>query len=147
MGRCRGFTPCNMRAFQSFCLSSGQPAAAHPGMASAVASPAQQQQLQQKSMQEGSASELALVPIDSVSEEDPIDLTMPVSRLPVELEIADPVREFSVRNLVGLDRGPVIGTKWEQSDDLPPSAGEVQLAWTEFAVVDAQLASRVTRLA
>jgi flagellar motor switch protein FliM len=116
-------------------------------MASAVTSPAQQQQLQQKSMQEGSASELAMVPIDSVSEEDPIDLTMPVSRLPVELEIAVPVREFRVRNLVGLDRGQVIATKWEQSDDLPLSAGEVQLAWTEFEVVDAQLAVRVTRLA
>ncbi len=32
-------------------------------------------------------------------------------------------------------------------EDVPLSAGDVQLAWSEFEVVDTQLAVRVTRLA
>lgn len=70
-----------------------------------------------------------------------------IGRLPVELEVAVPVRDFRVRNLLSLNAGSVIETQWKQGDDLPLSAGEVQLAWSEFEVVDTKLAVRVTRLA
>jgi flagellar motor switch protein FliN/FliY len=43
--------------------------------------------------------------------------------------------------------GEVIETQWGHGEDLPLSSGEVQLAWTEFEVVDAKLAVRITRLA
>jgi flagellar motor switch protein FliN/FliY len=69
-----------------------------------------------------------------------------VARLPVELEVAIPVREFRVRNLLALEPGQLIETQWEQGDDLPLSGGEVQLAWSEFEVVEQQLAVRITRL-
>jgi flagellar motor switch protein FliN/FliY len=65
----------------------------------------------------------------------------------VELEVAVPAREFRVRNLLALEQGQVIETQWAHGEDLPLSAGNVQLAWSEFEVVDAQLAVRVTRLA
>jgi flagellar motor switch protein FliM len=68
-------------------------------------------------------------------------------RLPVELEVAIPVREFQVRNLLSLEKGVVIETQWGQGDDLPLSAGDVQLAWSEFEVIDTLLAVRVTRVA
>ena len=70
-----------------------------------------------------------------------------MSRLPVELEVAVPVREFRVRNLLSLEKGSVIETRWKQGEDLPLSAGEVQLAWSEFEVIETQLAVRATRLA
>ncbi len=70
-----------------------------------------------------------------------------IARLPVELEVAVPVREFRVRNLLSLDKGSVIETQWKHGDDLPLSAGDVQLAWSEFEVVETKLAVRVTRLA
>jgi len=69
-----------------------------------------------------------------------------VARLPVELDVAVPVRDFRVRNLLALEPGQVIETRWPHGEDMPLAAGNVQLAWSEFEVVDSQLAVRVTRL-
>jgi flagellar motor switch protein FliN/FliY len=80
-------------------------------------------------------------------EGDKIKLTAPVARLPVELDVAVPVRNFRVRNLLALEPGKVIETQWAQGVDLPLLAGAVQLAWSEFEVVETELAVRVTRLA
>jgi flagellar motor switch protein FliN/FliY len=70
-----------------------------------------------------------------------------VARLPVELDVSVPVREFRVRNLLALAPGQLIETRWALGEDMPLAAGEVQLAWSEFEVVETQLAVRVTRLA
>ncbi len=70
-----------------------------------------------------------------------------VALLPVELDVAVPVSDFRVRNLLALECGQVIETRWGHGEDVPLSAGEVQLAWSEFEVVDSQLGVRVTRLA
>jgi flagellar motor switch protein FliM len=80
------------------------------------------------------------------AEGEEIKLTAPVARLPVELDVAVPVRDFRVRNLLALAPGQVIETQWAHGADMPLAAGEVQLAWSEFEVVDAQIAVRVTRL-
>lgn len=74
-------------------------------------------------------------------------LSAPVARMPVELDVAVPVRAFKVRNLLALETGQVIETEWGHDEDLPLAAGEVQLAWSEFEVMDTTLAVRVTRLA
>jgi flagellar motor switch/type III secretory pathway protein FliN len=76
-----------------------------------------------------------------------ISLGHPLALLPVELDVAVPVREFRVRNLLALDRGQVIETQWGHGEDLPLASGDVQLAWSEFEVVESQLGVRVTRLA
>ena len=76
-----------------------------------------------------------------------IKLSEPVAQLPVELEVAVPVRDFRVRNLLSLEPGQVIETQWSPGEDMPLLAGDVQLAWSEFEVVDTQLAVRLTRLA
>ena len=78
---------------------------------------------------------------------EPQPLSPLVARLPVELEVAVPVRDFRVRNLLSLEKGNVIETRWGHGDDLPLSAGEVQLAWSEFEVIEGRLAVRVTRVA
>ena len=94
------------------------------------------------------AAEQALVPTPHLpAEGSGIVLTAPLARLPVELDVAVPVREFRVRNLLALEPGQVIETRWANGKDMPLSAGEVQLAWSEFEVIDAQLAVRVTQLA
>jgi flagellar motor switch protein FliN/FliY len=77
----------------------------------------------------------------------PVSLTGPVSRLPVELDVAVPVRDFRVRNLLALEAGQIIETEWAHGEDMPLAAGDVQLAWSEFEVVENQLAVRITRLA
>ena len=76
-----------------------------------------------------------------------LQLTPALSRLPVELDVAIPVRGFRVRNLLALEPGQIVETLWAHGEDMPLAAGEVQLAWSEFEVVDSQLAVRVTRLA
>ncbi|MGA2671941.1 MAG: FliM/FliN family flagellar motor C-terminal domain-containing protein [Terracidiphilus sp.] len=95
-----------------------------------------------------SSAEQALVPAGCAAEtEDSIPLSAPVARLPVELDVAVPVPEFRVRTLLALEPGQVIETRWVSGEDLPLASGAVQLAWSEFEVIDAQLAVRVTRLA
>jgi flagellar motor switch protein FliN/FliY len=70
-----------------------------------------------------------------------------VERLPVEMDVAVPVREFRVRNLLALEPGTLIESRWNHGNDLPLAAGDVTLAWTEFEVIETSLAVRVTRLA
>jgi flagellar motor switch protein FliN/FliY len=93
------------------------------------------------------AIEKALAPLPQPEEEsDLIAPSSPVARLPVELDVAVAVREFRVRNLLALEPGQVIETQWGHGQDVPLASGEVQLAWSEFEVVDSQLAVRLTRL-
>lgn len=94
------------------------------------------------------AAEQALVPSPHPpAEEGGVELTAPLARLPVELDVVLPVRDFRVRNLLALAADQVIQTQWAQSKDVPLAAGEVQLACCEFEVIETQLAVRVTRLA
>jgi hypothetical protein len=92
------------------------------------------------------AAELALVPSPRESEEGDLIGRGAMAKLPVELDVAIPVREFRVRNLLALAPNQLIETQWAQGSDVPLDAGAVQLAWSEFEVVDSQLAVRVTRL-
>jgi len=93
------------------------------------------------------AVERALVlAANAPAEEIGLKLTATVARLPVELDVAVPVRDFRVRNLLALQPGQVIETQWAHGTDMPLATGEAQLAWSEFEVVDSQLAVRLTRL-
>ncbi|MGB7548533.1 MAG: FliM/FliN family flagellar motor C-terminal domain-containing protein [Terracidiphilus sp.] len=93
------------------------------------------------------ASEETLVPSPHAVKHDPTTFSPQAARLPVELEVAIPVPEFRVRNLLALEPGQVIETQWGHGEDMPLSAGQVQLAWSEFEVAEAKLAVRITRLA
>lgn len=94
------------------------------------------------------AAEKALVvsPRPPAEEEEGLSLTSAQARLPVELDVAVGIAEFRVRNLLALEAGQVIETRWANGRDMPLTAGDVQLAWSEFEVIDTQLAVRVTRL-
>jgi flagellar motor switch/type III secretory pathway protein FliN len=70
-----------------------------------------------------------------------------IARLPVQLDVAIPLRDFRVRNLLALETGQLIESEWNNGLDLPLSAGAVQLAWSEFEVIDTSLVVRLTRLA
>jgi flagellar motor switch protein FliM len=92
-------------------------------------------------------SDEELFPDPQIAGTERLSLDPSVARLPVELDVAIPVREFRVRNLVSLQPGQVIETQWEDKGDLPLFAGNVQLAWSEFEVVGTRMAVRITRLA
>jgi hypothetical protein len=83
----------------------------------------------------------------SIEQKAHSSLWLVCARLPVGLSVALPVRNFRVLNLLSMESGVVVETQWAQGEDLPLTSGAVQLAWTEFEVVDTRLAVRVTRLA
>jgi len=85
--------------------------------------------------------------MEVLSDASELRLSQAMTRLPVDLEVRVPVREFRVRHLLAMAAGEVIETRWANGEDLPLSSGEVQLAWSEFEVMDSRLAVRVTRLA
>ena len=92
------------------------------------------------------AVEQALVVVPPQQEEDEhISLRPSVARLPVELDVTIPVRQFRVRTLLALEPGQLIESQWGSGVDVPLSCGDVQLAWSEFEVIDLQLAVRLTR--
>jgi flagellar motor switch/type III secretory pathway protein FliN len=89
----------------------------------------------------------ALVPVPGqVEEDEEIGFGVQVAQLPVELDVAVPVRDFRVRHLLALAPGHLIESRWGHGQDVPLAAGDVQLAWSEFEVVETQLMVRVTRL-
>lgn len=99
----------------------------------------------------GADAAQAPVPVASDSEplyteEEMPAIDGPVARLPVELDVVVPVREFRVRHLLALEPGELIESQWSYGEDVPIAAGDVQLAWSEFEVLDNQIAVRITRL-
>lgn len=86
-------------------------------------------------------------PLEPAELTDLPPLSAPFSLLPVELDVAVPVRQFRVRNLLALEPGQLIESQWGNGEDVPLASGDVQLAWTEFEVIETQLAVRITRLA
>ena len=72
-----------------------------------------------------------------------MQLSGPVARLPIELGVSVPVSDFRVRGLLALEPGQVIESQWTHGEDLPLASGKVQLAWSEFEVVDAQFVEMI----
>lgn len=95
----------------------------------------------------GGGGEQALATARGASGLHPLKLPPSLALISLELDVAVPVRGFRLRDLIGLNQGQVIETQWDAGGDLPLAAGKVQLAWTEFDVVDMRLAVRITRLA
>jgi flagellar motor switch protein FliN/FliY len=92
------------------------------------------------------AAEAALAKSAASIEERTTTANPLASRIPIELDVAVPVRNFRVRNLLALEKGRVIESSWLQGEDLPLGARGSQLAWSEFEVIEQKLAVRITRL-
>lgn len=113
-------------------------------MESANALPQQAEETQLREPAEGGRQ--ALIPSPpGVEASTPSNIL--AARLPVELEVGVPLRDFRVRNLLTLAPGVVVESQWGHGDDVPLASGSVQLGWTEFEVIETQLAVRLTRLA
>jgi flagellar motor switch protein FliN/FliY len=95
--------------------------------------------------------ENALIPVSAAENADVDTNTTAfgaqIARLPVELDVSIPLRDFRVKDLLALEPGRLVESEWSNGVDLPLSAGKVQLAWSEFEVIETQLVVRLTRLA
>jgi len=70
-----------------------------------------------------------------------------LQRLPMRLTAGVPLPRFRVRDLLALRPGQTLNSNWLSTDDVPLKIGSVQLSWSEFEVVEQQMAIRLTRLA
>ncbi|MGA2355161.1 MAG: FliM/FliN family flagellar motor C-terminal domain-containing protein [Terriglobales bacterium] len=70
-----------------------------------------------------------------------------VEPLPCLLTIEISVPGFTVGDLVHLERGRIIATRWTIGQDVPLRVNDELIAWSEFEVVANRLAIRLTELA
>lgn len=70
-----------------------------------------------------------------------------LAKVPETLIVFIPLSNFTVRALLGLEKGHVIGSEVMTSDLVPMKIGVVKVAWGEFEMVEQALALRVTKLA
>lgn len=80
-------------------------------------------------------------------EADPAEHDTRLDRLPMQLNVLVPVRRFRVEDLLALEKGAVLETIHEHSQDVPVECGGTVLVWGEFEVAEQRLAVRITRLA
>jgi flagellar motor switch protein FliN/FliY len=83
---------------------------------------------------------------DSLS--DPLaEIWRRVEPLPCLLTIEISAPGFTVADLVHLERGRIIATRWTVGQDVPLRVNGELIAWSEFEVVQNRLAVRLTELA
>ncbi len=70
-----------------------------------------------------------------------------IEALPCLLTIEISVPGFTVADLVHLERGRIIATRWTVGQDVPLRVNGELIAWSEFEVVQNRLAVRLTELA
>jgi len=70
-----------------------------------------------------------------------------LNRLSMQLDVMVKVHSFCVRDLLSMEKGTVVETVHEHTQDVPLRCGGALLLWSEFEVLDQRLAVRVTRLA
>lgn len=72
---------------------------------------------------------------------------MRLDHLPMQLDVMVRVRSFRVQDLLALEKGTVVETIHEHTQDVPLESGGALLMWGEFEMVGQKLAVRITRLA
>ena len=77
----------------------------------------------------------------------PIDQWVRVGPLPCLLTVEIPLPGFTVGDLVHLERGLIVATRWTVGQDVPLRVNGELIAWSEFEVLQRFLAVRLTELA
>lgn len=70
-----------------------------------------------------------------------------VEALPCLLTVEISVPDFTVADLVHLERGRIVATRWTVRQDVPLRVNDELIAWSEFEIVQNRLAVRLTELA
>lgn len=78
---------------------------------------------------------------------EPVEGDTRLERLPMQVDVMVKVRSFRVQDLLAMQKGTVVETVQEHTQDVPVRSGGALLLWSEFEVLDQRLAVRVTRLA
>jgi flagellar motor switch protein FliN/FliY len=84
---------------------------------------------------------------DELGQLPPEELDTRLDRLPMRLDGIVNVHSFRVQDLLSMEKGTIVETVHEHTQDVPVCCGGALLAWAEFEVLDQRLAVRITRLA
>jgi flagellar motor switch/type III secretory pathway protein FliN len=76
--------------------------------------------------------------------EIPADVWNEAGWLPCQVSVELPVRNFSVRDLLGLTVGSLVETEWKSGNDAPLRVNGWQVGWIEFEQIGDLLGVRVT---
>lgn len=68
-------------------------------------------------------------------------------QLPAQVTVELWVPRFTIRDLMQLERGSIVDTRWQTGVDVPLRANGQLIGWVEFEVSGEQLSVRLTRLA
>jgi flagellar motor switch/type III secretory pathway protein FliN len=77
----------------------------------------------------------------------PADLAEKFGWLPCQLSLEIPIVNFSVGDLLRLQKDSIVETACLSTSDIPLRANGLLIAWTEFEVIGNRLALRITELA
>jgi flagellar motor switch protein FliN/FliY len=69
-----------------------------------------------------------------------------LAQLRVTVRAGVPLSHFRVRDLLAMKEGHVFESLSPATEDVPVRAGQVQLGWSEFEVLEQRMALRLTRL-
>jgi flagellar motor switch/type III secretory pathway protein FliN len=67
--------------------------------------------------------------------------------LPCEVTLELSIPHFTVADLLSLEPGEILDTRWTQGEDVPLRINGELAAWAEFEVVCGKLAIRITEWA
>ncbi len=93
---------------------------------------------------------VALAVRENQHDEEPAADAIPnnrLNRLLMQADVMVKIHSFRVQDLLSMERGTVVETIHEHTQDVPVRCGGALLLWSEFEVLDQRLAVRVTRLA
>jgi flagellar motor switch/type III secretory pathway protein FliN len=77
----------------------------------------------------------------------PTDLAEKFGWLPCQLSLEVPIVNFTVGDLLRLQKDSIVETACLSTSDIPLRANGLLIAWTEFEVIGNRLALRITELA
>jgi flagellar motor switch protein FliN/FliY len=83
---------------------------------------------------------------DGVEDPPPEEPDTRLDRLPMRLDALVKVHSFRVQDLLSMEKGTIVETVHEHTQDVPVRSGSALLVWAEFEVLDQRLAVRITRL-
>ena len=71
----------------------------------------------------------------------------PMLELPCDLTLDLPIPDFTVADLLRLQPGDLLDSKWAQSEDVPVRINDQLVAWAEFEAINGTLGMRITEWA
>jgi flagellar motor switch/type III secretory pathway protein FliN len=83
----------------------------------------------------------------AVAPQAPPDLAEKFGWLPCQLSLEIPIVNFTVGDLLRLQKDSIVETACLSTSDIPLRANGLLIAWAEFEVIGNRLALRITELA